>query len=111
MAYGLNAATGKYFCIWCYCTKAKICDFSSKSASNILNYGLKDKFCRQYKYKMQCLLGIFLIKILLFNFFLVHDWPIERNLQQCMKNSAEKTTDGRKGSIHEPLIGAETIHS
>ena len=104
MAYGLNAATGKYFCIWCYCTKAKICDFSNKSASNILNYGLKDKFCRQYKYKMQCLFGIFLIKILLFNFFLVQDWPIERNLQQCMKNSAEKTTDGRKGSIHEPLI-------
>lgn len=62
MAYGLNAATGKYFCIWCYCRKAKICDFS------------------------------------------IHDWPIERNLQQCMKNSAEKTTDGRKGSIHEPLI-------
>ncbi|XP_022796783.1 uncharacterized protein LOC111335191 [Stylophora pistillata] len=62
MAYGLNAATGKYFCLWCHSTKAKICDFS------------------------------------------IQDWPIERNLQQCMKNSTEKTTDGRKGSIHEPLI-------
>ncbi|XP_067023592.1 uncharacterized protein [Acropora muricata] len=62
MVYGLNSATGKYFCIWCYCTKAKICDFS------------------------------------------IQDWPIERNLQQCIKNSAEKTTDGRKGSIHEPII-------
>ena len=30
MVYGLNSATGKYFCIWCFCTKAKICDFSSK---------------------------------------------------------------------------------
>lgn len=48
MAYGLNAATGKYFCLWCHCTKAKICDFSSKCTSNILNYVLKDKFCRQY---------------------------------------------------------------
>lgn len=62
MAYGLNAATGKYFCLWCHCTKAKICNFS------------------------------------------IQDWPIERNLQQCMKNSTEKTTEGRKGSIHEPLI-------
>jgi len=38
--------------------------------------------------------------VILFNL----DWPIERNLQQCLKNSAEKNTDERKGSIHEPLI-------
>ncbi|XP_067025668.1 uncharacterized protein [Acropora muricata] len=62
MVYGLNSATGEYFCIWYCCTKAKICDFS------------------------------------------IQDWPIERDLQQCIKNSAEKTTDGRKGSIHEPII-------
>ena len=43
-----------------------------------------------YKYKMQCLFNIFLINILFCNFLLVQDWPIERNLQQCMKNSAEK---------------------
>ena len=39
---------------------------------------------------MQCLFDIFLINILFCNFLLVQDWPIERNLQQCMKNSAEK---------------------
>ncbi|KAL9977207.1 hypothetical protein ACROYT_G014586 [Oculina patagonica] len=28
MIYGLNAATAKYFCIWCYCTKEQVADFS-----------------------------------------------------------------------------------
>ena len=30
MVYRLNGATAKFFCIWCYCTKAQICDFTSK---------------------------------------------------------------------------------
>ena len=30
MVYGLNSASAKFFCIWCYCTKVKIADFSSK---------------------------------------------------------------------------------
>jgi len=28
MVYGLNSSTAKFFCIWCYCTKANIADFS-----------------------------------------------------------------------------------
>ncbi|CAH3133337.1 unnamed protein product, partial [Pocillopora meandrina] len=27
MVYGINSAAAKYFCVWCYCSKAQIADF------------------------------------------------------------------------------------
>lgn len=97
MVYGLNSATGKYFCIWCPCTKAKICDFSSKLYGQTYNNALELFFCF-FSYLVNCHAKI------VFKLLLVQDWPIERTLEQCERNCSGKTTDSRKGSIHKPLL-------
>ena len=48
---------------------------------------------------MQCLFGIFLLNILFFNLFQYKSGQLKG-----IFNNAEKNTDGREGSIREPLI-------
>ena len=41
---------------------------------------------------------------------LVQDWPIQRSLDDCLKQYTGKTTDERKGCVHEPLLSIPFDH-